>query len=89
MTLTTRALHRNGDARPVPFSADTQAPATSLPPGACDCHMHLYNNRYPAAPAARLRPPDASAEDSDAHINMGVGVAKILLEVLEIAPVAA
>ncbi len=51
--------------------------------------MHLYNNRYPAAPAARLRPPDASAEDSDAHINMGVGVAKILLEVLESARVAA
>lgn len=78
MTLMTRAWHRNGDARPVPFSAGTQAPATSLPPGACDCHVHLYDNRYPAAPAARLRPPDASAEDLRA-LQQRIGTTRAVL----------
>lgn len=40
-----------------------EAPATVLPEGACDCHMHVYDSRYPADPAARLRPPDASVAD--------------------------
>lgn len=26
---------------------------------ACDCHMHIYDARYPAVTGARLRPPDA------------------------------
>lgn len=35
------------------------APGTGLPPRACDCHMHIYDGRYPAAPGAPLAPPDA------------------------------
>lgn len=31
--------------------------------GACDCHMHVYDSRYPVAPGAKLRPADASADD--------------------------
>lgn len=31
--------------------------------GACDCHMHVYDSRYPVVPEARLRPADASIED--------------------------
>jgi predicted TIM-barrel fold metal-dependent hydrolase len=31
--------------------------------GACDCHMHVYDSRYPAAPGAKLRPADASVDD--------------------------
>jgi len=31
-----------------------------MPPGACDCHMHVYDRRYPAVAGARLLPPDAS-----------------------------
>lgn len=33
------------------------------PPGSVDCHMHLYDDRYPAAPDATLRPANASLED--------------------------
>ena len=36
---------------------------TVLPEGACDCHMHIYDSRFPAAPGARLAPPDASVQD--------------------------
>ncbi|QHI98107.1 amidohydrolase family protein [Xylophilus rhododendri] len=47
----------------VPFSAGTGRPATVLPAGACDCHMHVYDGRFPAAPGAALLPPDASVAD--------------------------
>lgn len=48
---------------PVPFSAGHAAPRTALPAGACDCHVHVYDGRFAAAPGARLLPPDASADD--------------------------
>lgn len=31
--------------------------------GACDCHIHVYDRRYPVAPGARLMPGDASVDD--------------------------
>lgn len=62
---------RQGGARPsgvpaVPslrFTAGTQPPRTVLPAGACDCHMHVYDGRYPAVPGAKLLPPDATVAD--------------------------
>src|SRR4030095_16826636 len=49
--------------RQVPFSLGTRAPKLAVPAGACDCHMHIYDGRFPAAPGATLRPPDASVDD--------------------------
>lgn len=43
-----------------PFSAGASAAGTALPAGACDCHVHVYDARWPAVPDATLRPPDAS-----------------------------
>jgi predicted TIM-barrel fold metal-dependent hydrolase len=34
-----------------------------LPPGACDCHMHVYDRRFAAVAGARLTPPDALVGD--------------------------
>jgi len=51
------------DALVAPFSAGRGRTHVDVPPGACDCHVHLYDARYPAAPGATLRPPDASAAD--------------------------
>ncbi|EPD42699.1 MULTISPECIES: amidohydrolase [Delftia] len=50
-------------AVPVRFSQGSARPRAVLPPDACDCHVHVYDGRYPAAPGARLLPPDASAGD--------------------------
>lgn len=47
----------------VPFSAGTGRPRTALPPGSCDCHMHVYDAGFPAVPGAKLLPPDASIDD--------------------------
>ncbi len=43
-----------------PYSSGTARPATAVPAGACDCHIHAYDARYPAAAGARLSPPNAT-----------------------------
>lgn len=47
----------------LPFSAGTDRPRVAVPVDACDCHMHVYDQQYPAAPGARLLPPDAFIDD--------------------------
>ena len=51
-----------GQAQTVPWSSGTEAPQLKAPPNACDCHMHIYNSRFPVAPNAKLRPPDATVD---------------------------
>jgi predicted TIM-barrel fold metal-dependent hydrolase len=53
---------RAGSAQPVPYSAGTEPPRLKAPLNACDCHMHIYNSRFPAAIAAP-HPEHAHAED--------------------------
>jgi D-galactarolactone isomerase len=53
---------RSGRAQQVPYSAGTEAPRLKAPPNACDCHMHIYNSRFPAALTAP-HPENARAED--------------------------
>ncbi|MBU0829347.1 MAG: amidohydrolase family protein [Gammaproteobacteria bacterium] len=65
-------------ATPVPFSAGTGAPRAALPAGACDCHVHVYDQHFPAAPLARLLPPDASAQDY-AALQRRIGTARVVL----------
>jgi len=48
---------------PFAYSAGTAAASTVLPPGACDCHIHVYDARVPAVAGAQLHPPDASMAD--------------------------
>ena len=36
-------------------------PALKAPPGACDCHMHVYEDRFTLAPTATFKPPHAPA----------------------------
>ncbi len=50
-------------AEQVPYSSGTEAPKLKAPANACDCHMHIYDSRFPVAPNATLRPPDAHVDD--------------------------
>ncbi len=38
-------------------------PRLKAPPGACDTHMHIYEDRFPAAPTALLKPPPATVAE--------------------------
>ncbi len=39
----------------------SERPRLRAPPGACDCHMHVYDLRFPASPAWPVVPPVAPA----------------------------
>lgn len=65
-------------AAPVRFSAGTGVPRAALPAGACDCHVHVYDSRFPAAAGAKLLPPDASAQDYRA-LQRRIGTARVVL----------
>src|SRR6266480_6027975 len=54
---------RAAGAQQVPYSAGTEAPKLQAPANACDCHMHIYDAKYPSAPSATLKPPDALVAD--------------------------
>jgi predicted TIM-barrel fold metal-dependent hydrolase len=60
---TTGIFIRSGGAQAVPYSAGTEPPKLKAPPNACDCHMHIYNSRFAAAPGVGPHPVDARAED--------------------------
>src|ERR1700692_1496452 len=54
---------RRGGAQAVPYSAGIEPPKLEAPPNTCDCHMHIYNSRFAAAPGVGPHPVDARAED--------------------------
>lgn len=44
---------------PVPHSAGLNRPQRTPPPGACDCHMHIFDARFAPSPHWPRTPPDA------------------------------
>ena len=50
-------------AQQVPWSSGTESPRLKAPANACDCHMHIYDAKYPADPKATLKPADALVAD--------------------------
>jgi hypothetical protein len=58
-----RAGYAQGVESRAPYSSGIESPKLKAPPNACDCHMHIYDNRFPAAANAALKPPNATVED--------------------------
>lgn len=56
-------LGEDADAASVPWSSGTELPRTKAPPGATDCHHHIYDSRFPVSAKAVLRPADATVSD--------------------------
>ncbi|HVN35219.1 MAG TPA: amidohydrolase family protein [Casimicrobiaceae bacterium] len=45
----------------------------AAPPGACDCHMHIYEDRFPLAATATFKPPHAPPSAyRDVQRNLGI-----------------
>jgi D-galactarolactone isomerase len=58
------------------MSAQTEkTPRLKAPPGACDTHFHIYDTRFPFAPTAASKPPEASIADYLAMCRR-VGIAR-------------
>lgn len=50
-------------ATQAPHTTGINPPAFQVPPGACDCHMHIFDTSLPFAPGPVLTHADASVED--------------------------
>lgn len=62
-TLLAPALARAASlAEPIPWSTGTERPKLFVPPGATDCHHHIYDGRFPVLPGT-TKPADATAVD--------------------------
>lgn len=61
-----------------PFSGGDALAASHAPPGACDCHIHLYDARCPPAPGARLLPPDAGIDELRA-LQRRIGTSRVVV----------
>ncbi|MBS0382197.1 MAG: amidohydrolase family protein [Proteobacteria bacterium] len=46
-------------SEPVPHSVGLNRPARTLPPLACDSHMHIFDARFAPSPHWKRQPPDA------------------------------
>lgn len=49
-----------------------------FPAGACDTHVHVYDQRFPAAATSVLRPPDADIEEY-AAVQSALGLQRVVL----------
>lgn len=56
----------------------TANPAAARWPGACDCHMHVYEDSYPLAPTATFKPPHAPAASYHA-VQRALGLSRVVV----------
>ena len=49
-----------------------------VPPGACDCHMHVFEDRFPLAATATFRPPHAPA-DAYRAVQQALGLSRVVV----------
>src|SRR3984893_9643218 len=65
MTAATSGISvRVSQAQPVPNSSGTEPAKLKAPTNACDCHMHIYDPRFPESnPRPGLNPKNATVQD--------------------------
>ena len=56
----------------IPFTEGTAPPRIALPPGAVDCHHHVYDAAAPVAPGARPHAPATLADHARLLARLGV-----------------
>ena len=54
------------------------AAAFEVPAGACDCHVHAYDDAYPLAPTATFKPPHAPMADY-AKVQANLGFTRVVV----------
>jgi predicted TIM-barrel fold metal-dependent hydrolase len=61
-----------------PYSSGEERPRLIAPPGSVDAHMHLYDDRFPAAADATLRPPNALLSDYQ-QLQQRLGIKRMVI----------
>jgi D-galactarolactone isomerase len=60
------------------MASEGKRPRLMAPPGACDTHMHVYEDRFKLAPTSAFKPPHAPAADYLA-MRTRIGVARTVV----------
>jgi D-galactarolactone isomerase len=55
------------------------APKLKAPPGACDCHMHIFEPRFPARANTPYKPPVATVHDYKSAIRNRLGLSRAVV----------
>ena len=55
-----------------------QPPELRVPEGACDCHIHIYEDRFPVVPQAVFKPPHAPLADYLA-VRKALGLSRVVV----------
>jgi len=71
------ALALAGGARAA--RAAPREPEFAVPAGACDCHAHIYDQRFPYTPNARLRPTGATVADYRHEVQSALKTSRAIL----------
>jgi len=53
-------------------------PKLIAPPGSCDCHIHIYEDKYPLAPTATFKPPHAPVPEYR-EIQKALGLERVIV----------
>ncbi len=61
-----------------PHSGGTKLPRLVAPLGACDCHMHFYDGRYPGMPGSIRQHSDATVADY-ALLQQRIGTKRVVV----------
>ncbi len=59
-------------------NSEARVPRLKAPPGACDTHMHVYEDRFPLVPTAKFKPPHAPTRDYLA-MRQRLGIARTIV----------
>ncbi len=59
-------------------SAGAEAPRVGVPAKACDCHIHIYNDRYPISGPTKLLVPNAGVEAYQL-VQMRLGILRTVI----------
>ena len=51
---------------------------SQTPAHACDCHMHIYEDRFPLVPQAVFKPPHAPLADYR-KVQKALGLSRVVL----------
>ncbi|KLK90866.1 hypothetical protein AA309_23390 [Microvirga vignae] len=75
----THAAAAPGSAQPSDMSRRTSRPRTAVPPGACDCHVHVFQpERFSYAPDRTYTPGAAPVEGLDV-VRKSLGISRVVL----------
>lgn len=63
----------------IPFSAGTEPPSMRVPPGACDCHIHILSTRFPASPHWKGQPVLDSDVAAYRRLQARLGTSRVVV----------